>query len=79
VRDVCIISPLLFHLYSEFMMGEAMEDTEGVKIDGKKCDGCKISGRRSVGGRQDGGNAEDDGWSKWNMQGVWNGDQCQDD
>ena len=35
VRQECIISPILFNLYSEFMIREAMEGMEGVKIDGK--------------------------------------------
>jgi exonuclease III len=35
VRQGCIISPLLFNLYSEFMIREAMEHMEGIKIGGK--------------------------------------------
>ena len=34
VRQRCIISPLLFNLYSEFMISEAMEGMEGVNIGG---------------------------------------------
>ena len=34
VRPDCIISPLLFNLYSEFMMKEAMEGLEGISFDG---------------------------------------------
>ena len=34
VRQGCIISPLLFNLYSEFMIKEAMEGREGVNIGG---------------------------------------------
>jgi hypothetical protein len=61
VRQGCIISPLLFNLYSEFMTREAMEGTEGVKIGGKNNNRPKICGRCSVGGRQDRTNSEDDG------------------
>ena len=32
VRQGCVISPLLFNLYSEFMIKEAMEDVEGIWI-----------------------------------------------
>ena len=32
VRQGCIISPLLFNLYSEFMIKEAMENMEGIKF-----------------------------------------------
>ena len=34
VRQGCIISPLLFNLYSEFMMKEAMEGMEGMNFNG---------------------------------------------
>ena len=34
VRQGCVISPLLFNLYSEFMIKEAMEDVEGIGIGG---------------------------------------------
>ena len=34
MRQGCIISPLVFNLYSEFMISEAMEGMEGVNIDG---------------------------------------------
>lgn len=34
VRQGCVISPLLFNLYSEFMIKEAMEDVEGVQFNG---------------------------------------------
>ena len=34
VRQSCVISPLLFNLYSEFMIKEAMEDVEGIKFNG---------------------------------------------
>ena len=34
VRQGCIISQLLFNLYSEFMINEAMEGMEGVNIGG---------------------------------------------
>ena len=34
VRQGCIISPLLFNLYSEFMMKEAMEGVEGISFGG---------------------------------------------
>ena len=34
VRQGCVISPLLFNLYSEFMIKEAMEDVKGIGIGG---------------------------------------------
>ena len=34
VRQGCVISPLLFILYSEFMIREAMEEMEGISLDG---------------------------------------------
>src|SRR6267154_320201 len=34
VRQGCVISPLLFNLYSEFMIKEAMENVKGIKFNG---------------------------------------------
>ena len=34
MRQGCIISPLLFNLYSKFMIREAMEGMKGVNIGG---------------------------------------------
>src|SRR3954466_9301275 len=34
VRQGCVISPILFNLYSEFMIKEAMENVEGIKLNG---------------------------------------------
>jgi len=34
VRQGCIISPLLFNLYSEYMIREAMQGVEGIRING---------------------------------------------
>src|SRR3989442_14486843 len=34
VRQGCVISPILFNLYSEFMINEAMENMEGIKFNG---------------------------------------------
>ena len=34
VRQGCVISPLLFNLYSEFMIKEALEKEEGIKFKG---------------------------------------------
>ena len=34
VRQGCVISPVLFNLYSEFMIQEAMENTKGIKFGG---------------------------------------------
>src|SRR6267154_1146737 len=34
VRQGCVISPLFFNLYSEFMIKEAMENAEGIKLNG---------------------------------------------
>src|SRR6188768_1737401 len=35
VRQGCIISPIPFNLYSEYMIAEAMEDESGIKFNGK--------------------------------------------
>ena len=34
VRQGCVISSILFNLYSEFMIKEAMENVEGIKFNG---------------------------------------------
>src|SRR6267154_315703 len=34
VRQGCVISPLLFNLYSDFMIKEAMKNVEGIKFNG---------------------------------------------
>ena len=34
VRQGCVISPLHFNLYSEYMIKEAMENVEGIKFNG---------------------------------------------
>src|SRR5213082_3284109 len=34
VRQGCVISPLLFNLYSEFMINEAMDTVEGIVFNG---------------------------------------------
>src|SRR5207247_520212 len=34
VRQGCVISPMLFNLYSEFMIQEAMEGVEGIRFGG---------------------------------------------
>src|SRR2546425_829248 len=34
VRQCCVISPILFNLYSEYMIKEAMENVEGIKFNG---------------------------------------------
>ena len=34
VRQGCVISPILFNLYSEFMIKEAMENVKGIKFNG---------------------------------------------
>ena len=36
VRQGCIISPILFNMYSEELMREALENTEGIKVNGIK-------------------------------------------
>lgn len=35
VRQGCVLSPILFNLYSEMLIQEALEDTTGVKINGE--------------------------------------------
>jgi len=35
VRQGCIISPILFNLYSEYMMMEIYEQTKGIEIGGR--------------------------------------------
>ena len=34
VRQGCVISPVLFNLYSKFMIKEAMDNVEGIKLNG---------------------------------------------
>ena len=34
IRQGCVISPMLFNLYSEFMIQEAMEGMEGIRFGG---------------------------------------------
>ena len=34
VRQGCVISPILFNLYSEFVIKEAMENVDGIKFNG---------------------------------------------
>ena len=34
VRQGCVISPLLFNLYNECMIQDAMENVEGIKFNG---------------------------------------------
>ena len=34
VRQGCILSPILFNLYSEFMIAEALDDLKGVQFNG---------------------------------------------
>ena len=34
VRQGCIISPILFNLYSEFMITEALENEKGISFNG---------------------------------------------
>src|SRR2546425_8462096 len=34
VRQGCVISPILFNLYSEYMIKEAMKNVEGIKFNG---------------------------------------------
>lgn len=36
VRQGCIISPILFNLYSEFMITEALENESGIRFSGRK-------------------------------------------
>ena len=55
VRQGCIISPLLFNLYREFMISEAIEGMEGVNIGGNN-----MRTMQCWGGRQDRKTAEDD-------------------
>src|SRR3989442_6428138 len=34
IRQGCVISPLLFNLYSEFMIKEALKNEEGIRFNG---------------------------------------------
>ena len=36
VRQGCVLSPVLFNLYSEMLMCEALSETKGVRINGEK-------------------------------------------
>ena len=36
MRQGCVLSPVLFNLYSEMLVCEALSETEGVKINGEK-------------------------------------------
>ena len=35
VRQGCILSPILFNLYTEYMINEAFENLEGIKVNGE--------------------------------------------
>ena len=41
VRQGCVISPLLFNLYSKFMIREAMEEMEGITFGGFNITGLR--------------------------------------
>ena len=58
MRQGCITSSLLFNLYSEFMINEAMEGMKGVNIGGNNITDLRYAD--DVGDRQDRKNAEDD-------------------
>ena len=36
VRQGCILSPILFNLYSEMLIKEAVDEEHGIKINGKR-------------------------------------------
>ena len=43
VRQGCILSPILFNLYSEWMTKEIEENTEGIKINGDIIRDCRYA------------------------------------
>ena len=49
VRQGCLVSPLLFSLYAEFMMMEAMEEVEeGIKVGGKLLKNIRFAGDQGM-------------------------------
>ena len=45
VRQGCILSPCLFHIYTEYLIREALEDGEGITINGQNITNIRYAER----------------------------------
>ena len=43
IRQGCILSPILFNLYSEFLIEEALSDREGLDINGENINNIRFA------------------------------------
>ena len=60
VRQGCVISPMLFNLYSEFMIQEAMEGMEGIRFGGVNITNLRYADDAILVAEKGRKNAEDD-------------------